>query len=243
MSLALGKVKKAICTGSELCSRNLVSTNFEEEVKYLKSLGANPYIAFEKDFLRWMLSDGAGALFLQDKPVKSGLSFRIDWIEIKSYANEFETCMYYGAVKDSSGNLIPWRDIEQHDWITKSVFAVKQDSALLEKHITQAGGRLLHELKTKKQFDPSKVTYFLPHISSEFFRKKIKEAMHEFNLLIPEDKWFTNLEKVGNIGSASGFIMLEELFSSNKLKKGDTILLMIPESARFSYTFSHLTVV
>ncbi len=59
----------------------------------------------------------------------------------------------------------------------------------------------------------------------------------------PEEKWFTNLTQVGNIGAASIFIMMEELLKSNKLKKGQKVLLMVPESARFSYAFSLLTVV
>jgi 3-oxoacyl-[acyl-carrier-protein] synthase-3 len=37
--------------------------------------------------------------------------------------------------------------------------------------------------------------------------------------------------------------MLEELFHSGQLKKGDKILCMIPESARFSYVYSLMTVV
>jgi 3-oxoacyl-[acyl-carrier-protein] synthase-3 len=36
--------------------------------------------------------------------------------------------------------------------------------------------------------------------------------------------------------------MLEELSKSGKLKKGDKILLSVPESARFSYSYAYLTV-
>ena len=36
--------------------------------------------------------------------------------------------------------------------------------------------------------------------------------------------------------------LLEELHHSGKLKLGDKILLVVPESARFSYMFSYLTV-
>jgi 3-oxoacyl-[acyl-carrier-protein] synthase-3 len=36
--------------------------------------------------------------------------------------------------------------------------------------------------------------------------------------------------------------MLEELASSGKLKKGDNILLSVPESARFAYAYALLTV-
>jgi 3-oxoacyl-[acyl-carrier-protein] synthase-3 len=36
--------------------------------------------------------------------------------------------------------------------------------------------------------------------------------------------------------------MVEELANSGKLKKGDKILLSVPESARFSYSYALLTV-
>lgn len=51
-------------------------------------------MAFEKDFLRWMLSDGSGAALLQTEPNKEGLSLKIDFLETRSYAGQYETCMY-----------------------------------------------------------------------------------------------------------------------------------------------------
>ena len=59
---------------------------------------------------------------------------------------------------------------------------------------------------------------------------------------IPEHKWFSNLTEVGNVGSASIYIMLEEIVNSGKLKVGQKLLLMVPESARFSYAYVLLTV-
>jgi 3-oxoacyl-[acyl-carrier-protein] synthase-3 len=59
---------------------------------------------------------------------------------------------------------------------------------------------------------------------------------------IPQDKWFTNLTSKGNTGSASIYIMLEELFNSGSLKPGEKLLCYIPESGRFSTAFMHLSV-
>jgi len=47
---------------------------------------------------------------------------------------------------------------------------------------------------------------------------------------------------VGNVAAASAYLMLDELVRTKDLKKGEKILLMIPESARFSYAFALLTV-
>ncbi len=77
MAIRTGDVKLAVATGSERFSGLMVSDVFEEEAQRLKDLSDNPYIAFQKDFLRWMLSDGASAFLMSDKPNETGLSFRI----------------------------------------------------------------------------------------------------------------------------------------------------------------------
>ena len=85
---------------SELASSVMHADNFQAECEHkVTQLSAKPELAFEKDFLRWMLSDGAGAALLSNKPNLNSPSLRIDWIDICSFANEIETCMYAGADK------------------------------------------------------------------------------------------------------------------------------------------------
>ncbi|MFH1121856.1 MAG: beta-ketoacyl-ACP synthase III [Bacteroidota bacterium] len=243
MSLMLGKYSNAVCCASEKFSNWMQSKNFEEESMHLEALGKNPFIAFEKDFLRWMLSDGASAVLLQDQPAKNGLSLAIEWIEIKSFANEIETCMFAGGLKDESGEIVSWHDLTPQQWLENSVFSLRQDTRLLQENITRLGGIFLKELTGKHKFDVSQIDFFLPHLSSYFFKPRIQDSLKDNGMNIPEEKWFVNLDKTGNIASASGFAMLEELFYSGRLKAGNRILMMIPESARFSYTYLMLTVV
>ncbi len=60
---------------------------------------------------------------------------------------------------------------------------------------------------------------------------------------VPYEKWFTNLADKGNTGSASIYVMLEELFHSGRLCSGEKILCYIPESGRFSVAYMLLSVV
>ena len=69
------------------------------------------------------------------------------------------------------------------------------------------------------------------------------KQLEEIGFPVKEERWFSNLTTKGNTGSASFYIMLEELFSSGKLQKGDRILGMVPESGRFSVGWISLTVV
>jgi 3-oxoacyl-[acyl-carrier-protein] synthase III len=243
LSILAGEKKNAVCTGSELLSVWMQAKNFKKESDKLHELEAYPIIAFEKDFLRWMLSDGAGAALLSDKPNKSGISLRIDWIDSISYANELESCMFAGGEKTDNRKIKGWKEFEPDELLDRSIFALQQDVNLLGDNIVKAGGIFLAEIVKKREIDVTDIDYFLPHLSSEFFRKKIDHELKQLNIHIPQEKWFTNLTRLGNVGAASIYLMLEELFHSGELKKEDKILCMIPESARFSYVYSMLTVV
>src|SRR3546814_5331479 len=89
----------------------MLAWNFEAENEArVAALETKPVIAFEKDFLRWMLSDGAGAALLENRPAAQGLSLRIEWIDQWSYAHELQTCMYAGGEKTAEGRLRGWRE-------------------------------------------------------------------------------------------------------------------------------------
>lgn len=242
LSVKSGNTNNAVCTGSERVSTWMLSSKFKQEIENLKTLEEQPIIAFKKDFLRWMLSDGAGAMLLEKEKNDSGISLRIDWMEAYSFAHELETCMYAGGEKDDKGNITPWSDYTPEEWLKQSVFSLKQDVKILDENILVKGVESIKMAFEKHQKDSSDIDYFLPHISSYYFEGKLKELIREDGLKIPEESWFTNLNKVGNVGSASIYLMLEELMNSGRLKKGEKIVLTVPESGRFSYAYAHLTV-
>lgn len=242
LALKSGDKSKAIATGSERFSALLKSDKFEGEVQKLVELEEKPIVAFEKDFLRWMLSDGAGAVLMENKKNETGLSLRVDWVEGVSYANVREACMYMGAEKKADTTLTSFKDYNAEDLIANSVLSIKQDVTLLDENILGLGFEYLKEVMEKKNLPGAEVDYFLPHISSHYFEDKIANNLVTYNIDITKDKWFLNLSTLGNVGAASIYLMLEELFSSGKLEKGNKILLAVPESSRFSYVFSLLTV-
>jgi len=244
LSVLADQSKNAVATGSEVISTLLRADKFNKEMNCTSQLEQNPILAFEKDFLRWMLSDGAGAMLLENKPNKDGISLRIEWIETISYANELEACMYAGSDKDEKGNLVGWREFDPELWLEKSIFSVKQDVKLLDKYVVNRCITPLANILKKKNIDSSKdVDYFLPHLSSMFFKQKLYDELKVQGIEVSDEKWFTNLTRVGNVGSASIYIILDELFHSGNLKKGEKILIMVPESGRFSYAYAYLTVV
>jgi 3-oxoacyl-[acyl-carrier-protein] synthase-3 len=243
--LRAGDYSRAVATGSELSSASMQAKNFAAEIdSQIDLLDKQPELAFEKDFLRWMLSDGAGALLLENAPRSDGLSLRVDWIDSMSYAGEMETCMYAGAIKCPDGQLRGWQQCNDVQRDADSVMAVKQDVKLLnEQVVAYTVEKPLLEIIRKRKLCADAVDYFLPHYSSNFFRDKLYAGMQLAGLDIPQARWFTNLTTKGNTGSASIYIMLDALFRSGTLRAGDRLLCYIPESGRFSTAFMHLTVV
>ena len=242
LSIKAGEIHQAVATGSERFSTSLVAGVFEDEAQKLKALEANPYIGFEKEFLRWMLSDGASAFLMSDKPNDTGISLRVEWIEGVSYANEKEACMYMGAQKLEDGTLKGYLEYSAEEISNNSLLSIKQDVKLLSENIVPLGGVGLKAALDKHGVKSDTINYFLPHMSSEFFKDKIFKRLIENETGITYDKWFVNLTTLGNVGAASVYLMVDELFHSGKLKIGDKILLLVPESARFSYMYSLLTV-
>lgn len=240
-----GEIKKAVACGSEASSPILSARNFTEESNHkLDELERNAGIAFEKDFLRWMLSDGAGAMRVENSPNKDKISLKIEFIDILSYAGEMPVCMYSGLEIQDDNSIKPWRAFEQKEVMEKSILSVKQDVKLLNENIIEyTVSKPIMQIVKKRDIKVENYDYFLPHYSSGYFREKVYDGLIKANFEIPYEKWFTNLTTHGNTGSASMYIMLEELFNSGELKKGQKILCYIPESGRFSTAFMSLEVV
>ncbi|MFH0709580.1 MAG: beta-ketoacyl-ACP synthase III [Pseudomonadota bacterium] len=244
MTVASGEHTSAVSTGSEIASMVMRAEMFTCDAQDSEIIEKRPEIAFGKDFLRWMLSDGAGCALLQNIPNKTGLSLKIQWIDILSYAGEMPTCMVSGALQDNEGNYQPWRELDPSFWREKTVFAVEQDVKLLNENIVHyTVEKPLQSIIKKRNLRADEIDYFLPHYSSEYFRDKMALGLEKVGFAIPSEKWFTNLTQKGNTGSASIYIILEELFNSGKLQIGEKILCFIPESGRFSTAFMLLEVV
>lgn len=236
------EVSKAVTCASERLGQVMRHDKFEEEIQRLVKVEEKPILTFEKDFLRWMLSDGAGSFLVEKKKDKTGISLRIDWIESVSFANQEEACMYQGCEKMEDGTTKSFKEYTPEEIINQSILSIKQDVKLLGEKIVILGTDTCAKILEKKGIKSSEIDHFLTHMSSYYFEDKIDARMHEKGIPIPKEKWFTNLDKIGNVGAASIYIMVDDLMKSGKLKEGEKILLSIPESARFSYAYCLLTV-
>ena len=245
LNVATGIHRNAIATGSELSSAMMSARNLRTESEALvEHLEARGELAFDRDFLRWMLSDGAGAFVLEPNPRAGRPSLRIDWIEMFSYSGQMQTCMYAGAVKNEDGTVRGWTQMTPQERERNTILAVRQDVKLLNEHVMHyTVEKPLRTLQQKRGLDPESIDWFLPHYSSKFFRDKVYESMLLAGFDVPQDRWFTNLPWCGNSGSASMYIIVDEFRRSDRLKRGQRLLCYVPESGRFATGFMQLTVV
>jgi 3-oxoacyl-[acyl-carrier-protein] synthase-3 len=235
LQIQSGEKDNAISLGSEFASRLFKGSRFEAQEQ--KS------VPFDTEFLRWMLSDGAGAVALQNKPNDAGLSLKVDWIDLKSHANEFPVCMFTGKNDNKNEDEKTWLDYPSYEAASAAgAINLKQDIRLLDK-VVQVGVAHYFELIDKGMFKTEEVDWLCCHYSSEYFKQPIKDLLIKGGAHIEDEKWFSNLTTKGNTGAASIYIMLEELMYSGKLKAGQTILCMVPESGRFITSYMKFTVV
>ena len=246
-TIRLGKHRSVIAVAAERPSAMMLGQRFQNEQIFFEQDGEKTagFKYFNSEFLRWMLSDGAGAFIMQNKPSEIGPCLKLEWIETQSFANELDTCMYMGTDSTDNYNVKnSWlwdNSLEKTDIHHKLL--LRQNTALLAENICRIVCSAARDLQDRDFFCDQSIDHFLPHLSSYFFESKLADEFRKYGIDIPLHKWFTNLSHRGNTGSASIFIILDEALKTAKFKDNDSILLMIPESGRFSVTYALLTVV
>lgn len=228
-----GTHQNALVTASEFPSRLFKKTRFEP-------MGYE--IDFNAHFLRWMLSDGAGALCLSNNlPQKKGLSLKLDWAYTKSFSGDYPVCMQMGF-KDNQQpkSFMDYPSFSQAE--SEGSLALRQDIRLLPQ-LFEVGIHEYVELVKHQWLSPENIDYFLCHYSSEKLGDVCEDLMDKAGLSISRDKWFSNLKTRGNTGAASIFIMLADFIATKQLKAGEKIFCFVPESGRFTVSYLQLTVV
>lgn len=218
-AIRCGDHASALCVGAEQPSAILKSSFIEPpDDRHLHPDNLSGSKWFMSMFLRSMLSDGAGAFLLEDRPGTSGVSYRIDWTFSKSYAHAAPLCM---SLESSS-------------------LLLSQDVAILAEHLGPSVRDCVARAMAAHDDDLASYDTLLPHLSSFFFKRYLLDVLDDLCAGDPVPHW-TNLETAGNTGAASIFIMLDEFTRTQRPADGDRILLFIPESGQFNFVMVSLT--
>ncbi|RRR98637.1 3-oxoacyl-[acyl-carrier-protein] synthase III C-terminal domain-containing protein [Glycomyces terrestris] len=235
----LGDRERAAVVGSELASRWLRASRFNGAPA--KGGGGGDTDAH---FLRWMLSDGAGSVLVESRPRADRPSLRVDWVRTVSLAHEHEVCMRAGtadAGTPAAGRT--WQDMGSAAAAEQAgMMLLRQDTSALGA-LAEAGLKEFASLARQGLIDLKRLDHVLCHYSTNAFRDIVFDQLAATGAQIDTGRWFSNLETRGNTGAASIFIALEECWRTGRFEPGQTVLLAVPESGRFSFGFAHLTCV
>ena len=215
-----GDADTAICVGVEQASDGLKSKEFRATYDIptiLRDVRKSKW--FMSVFLRFMLSDGAGAFLLEYQPSKQGLSLRVNWSYSRSFANEAPLCMQ----------------------IQCRPMVLSQDIRVLAKYMTPLSKRAVEGALDANNERLDSYDIVLPHMSSYYFEPSVKKIITKLSPDRDVPYW-TNLRTAGNTGAASIYIMLDEYLKTQPVAAGDRILLFVPESGQFNYVLVSLTV-
>ena len=222
----LQEFHRAVAVATEFPSRLFKASRFQK-------IEGN--LDFDSHFLRWMLSDGSGAVCFEDQPNATGISLKLNWIHLKSFSGDYPTCMQIGAPwSQPQKSYLDYDSLEQAE--KDGAFLLRQDIRLLP-NLFDVGVSEFMSLVLANEIQPQEIDHFLCHYSSERFSDVIKTLLDKAGLTIPPEKWYSNLKTRGNTGAASIFIMLDEFLKTHELKGGEKILCFIPESGRFTVSF------
>jgi 3-oxoacyl-[acyl-carrier-protein] synthase-3 len=218
----------AAAAASEFSSR-WFQPHFYEGTALLDEKGR---LRADADYLRFTLSDGAGAIILEPQPRPDRLSLRVEFIDLVSLADRFDPCMWAGAVTDERSDArATWAFAGPAAAHPAGAIALQQDFDLLKRVIRAWIGVYLQKVD-QGRITPDQIDHLLCHYSARSLREEIVSLLAKTAGEIPEEKWFSNLSRVGNIGSASIWVMLDEFLASGRLRAGDKVLCIVPESGR-----------
>jgi 3-oxoacyl-[acyl-carrier-protein] synthase III len=225
-SIELGAHSKALVAAAEMPSRIFKRSRFAPR-GYTSD--------FDAHFLRWMLSDGAGAFLLTNNPsAKRKTRLKINWVHQKSFAGDYPVCMQLGLTEDRSKSFLDFPS--SSDAEAAGALALRQDIRLLP-HLFDVSIHEYVKLVNEGWINSSEIDHFLCHYSSARFIPVVEDLLEKAGLTIPRERWYSNLAERGNTGSASIFIMLAEFLETRDVKVGEKIFCFIPESGRMTAAY------
>jgi 3-oxoacyl-[acyl-carrier-protein] synthase-3 len=240
MSVKTGEAACAAAVAGEFSSRWFRPAFYEGGAL----VDAKGRLAMPADFLRFTLSDGAGAVVMESAPRGDGaVSLKVDWIDMVSLAGRFDPCMWAGATAEAKSEPEgAWSRVGAAAAHAAGAIALQQDFTLLKTVIRAWIGVYLEKVDAGR-IDPRAVDHLLCHYSAQSLREEIVSLLEATDAMIPEERWFTTLPESGNVGSASIWIMLDGLMRSGRVRRGERILCIVPESGRAMVGFMMLEAV
>ncbi len=224
--IRIGRYRRALVVSSNMSSSELRAEYYNQ-----------PLIKKEEAFLRYFLSDGAGALILEaETDAKEGL-----------YVQH--------AVMESIGGKKPaamlnrrpayWMNPKE-EFETASHHLAQMFNEQLRIHFNEAGGSVfykgLKQMIEKYQIAVEQVRFFQVNFPSKHISELVMEECEKLGL--PKQKLYTKMSTMGYLGPPMVFVCLDRILKEEKLNNNDLILSFVTEVSKFmqaGFTLQWLT--
>ncbi|MDI6752265.1 MAG: beta-ketoacyl-ACP synthase III [bacterium] len=209
----------AACTGFSYaleCGRRFIETGGSKCGLIIASEATSKFINWKDRSTCVLFGDGAGAVLL--KPVEKGGI-------IGSY---FNTNGKLGEILKipAGGSKMP----ASAETVEKNLHTIQMDGPEVFKYAVLAMSEAIERILSANSLSSADISLFIPHQANlriiNLLSKRLK---------IPEEKMFVNLDRYGNMMSASQPIALDEAIKSKRIKEGDLIL-MVAVGGGFTYS-------
>lgn len=169
--------------------------------------------------LRWILSDGAGAIAIEVGEPDIQLRIRL---ESNGVGKRSGMSLALGA---AFPDLDAALRTGSHHATQEPRYALKEGIPL----VTDGLARMLQAL----ELPGSSIDHFIPSVSSMQVAQRLTPITDQLG--IPSEAWRLNFTRAGYVGSVAVPIMLDELARSGKLQAGDTVCTVAEESSKWMF--------
>ncbi|MCW5603789.1 MAG: 3-oxoacyl-ACP synthase, partial [Burkholderiales bacterium] len=210
MAVSARRATRALVATSEVPSRLFKRSRFA-------SRGYD--IDFDAHFLRWMLSDAAGAWLLDSEP-RGARPLKLLGVHLRSFGGDYPVCMQVGLAAGSQRSYLDYASFAEAE--ADGAYALRQNIRLLP-NLFDVGIHEYVRLAQSGWIDPARIDHFLCHYSSQRFAPVVRDLLDKAGLAIPDERWYSNLRTRGNTGAASIFVMLDDFLRERAVEPGERI--------------------
>ncbi len=214
--IRLGRAKTALVISSSMSSSELRADYYNQEK-----------VQKEELFLRYFLSDGAGAIVLQadENSQKKGLYVNNAYIESVG-----------GKKPAGMRNKRPAYWMNPKEEYEKGLHHLAQmyNEQLGDHFHEEKGSVFYHGLKRMLdtyKIDTQKIKYFQVNFPSKHISELVIDECEKLG--IKRDTLYTKISSMGYVGPPMAFICLDKILNEENLEPGDVILSFVTEVSKF----------
>ena len=212
--IRIGRYKTALVVSSNISSSELIAEYYNQ-----------PLIKKEEVFLRYFLSDGAGALILQTSEEGSGLFVENAYME--SVGGKKPAGMLN---KRPAYWMNPKEEYEKGFHHLSQMF-----NEQLGTHFNEEGGSIfykgLQRMIEKYNVDVSQIKFFQVNFPSKHISEMVLEECEQLG--ITKSSLYTKISTMGYVGPPMVFICIDKIMREEQLDNDDIILSFVSEVSKF----------